>query len=153
MHTCAFLACAGALLSLSYNAAPRQESVPPSPSTATDQQPASTTADAASSSKVGKQKYSHANDFVIRGTVFTDKALAFPGAELRVRRAGDKKYKVRDYTNSRGEFAIRVPQGFDYEMLVHAKGFADQTQTIDAKNGPVGNNLAFRMQRIRGEKK
>src|ERR1700740_3664723 len=38
--------------------------------------------------KPGKKRYSHANDFLIRGTVFTDKAYTFPGVLLRVRRAG-----------------------------------------------------------------
>lgn len=94
----------------------------------------------------GKQKYSHANDFLIRGSVFTEKALSFPGVQLRIRRAGEKKFHWQDYTNSRGEFAIRVPQGFEYEMVVHAKGFADQSQTIDAKNGSGNNSLVFRMQ-------
>src|SRR5690349_807508 len=36
-----------------------------------------------SSSRHPRQKYSHASDFLIRGTVFTDKALSFPGVELR----------------------------------------------------------------------
>ena len=101
----------------------------------------------------GKQKYSHANDFVIRGSVFTDKALAFPGVRLRIRRAEEKKFRWDDHTNSRGEFAIRVPQGFQYEMLVQAKGFADQTKTVDAKSGAdANNNFVFRMQPARGKK-
>jgi hypothetical protein len=99
-----------------------------------------------SSSKHGKQNYSHANDFLIRGTVFTEKALAFPGAELRIRRSGEKKFRWQDQTNSRGEFAIRVPQGVQYEMVVRAKGFAEQSRTIDASSGSGENNLVFRMQ-------
>jgi hypothetical protein len=99
-----------------------------------------------SSAKGSKQKYSHANDFLIRGTVFTDKALSFPGVQLRIRRAGEKKFRWKDSTNSRGEFAIRVPQGTQYEMVVHAKGFADQARTIDARNGSGENNVVFRME-------
>src|SRR6267143_2057911 len=102
-----------------------------------------------SSANSGKQKYSHANDFLIRGTVFTDKALSFPGVQLRIRRAGEKKFRWEDGTNSRGEFAIRVPQGIKYEMVVHAKGFADQTRTIDARNGSGENNVVFRMEPAR----
>jgi Carboxypeptidase regulatory-like domain len=98
-----------------------------------------------SSSKSGKQKYSHANDFLIRGTVFTDKALSFPGVQLRIRRSGEKKFRWEDQTNSRGEFAIRVPQGTQYEMVVRTKGFADQTRTIDARTGSGENNVVFRM--------
>jgi FtsP/CotA-like multicopper oxidase with cupredoxin domain len=99
-----------------------------------------------SSAKDSKQKYSHANDYLIRGTVFTDKALSFPGAQLRVRRAGEKKVRWEDRTNSRGEFAIRVPQGTVYEMVVHAKGFTDQTRTIDGRNGAGENNVVFRLE-------
>jgi Carboxypeptidase regulatory-like domain len=103
-------------------------------------------AQSSSSAKSGNQKYSHANDFLIRGTVFTDKALSFPGVQLRIRRAGEKKFRWEDSTNSRGEFAIRVPQGTQYEMVVHAKGFAEQARTIDARNGSGENNIVFRME-------
>jgi hypothetical protein len=103
-------------------------------------------AQSSSSSKSGKQKYSHANDFLIRGTVFTDKALSFPGVQLRIRRSGEKKFRWEDQTNSRGEFAIRVPQGIQYEMVVRTKGFADQTRTIDARTGSGENNVVFRME-------
>jgi hypothetical protein len=106
-----------------------------------------------SSSKSGKQKYSHANDFLIRGTVFTDKALSFPGVQLRIRRSGEKKFRWEDQTNSRGEFAIRVPQGIQYEMVAHAKDFADQIRTIDARNGAGENNVVFRMQPAKKGKK
>jgi hypothetical protein len=99
-----------------------------------------------SSSKNGKRKYSHANDFLIRGTVFTDKSLSFPAVQLRIRRAGEKKFRWEDQTNSRGEFAIRVPQGAQYEMVVRAKNFADQIRTIDARTGSGENNVVFRMQ-------
>src|ERR1700760_1178085 len=75
-----------------------------------------------SSSKNENQKHSHANDFLIRGTVFTDKALSFPGAQLPIPKAGEKKFRWNDQTNSRGEFAIRVPQGTQYEIVVRAKG-------------------------------
>jgi hypothetical protein len=103
-------------------------------------------AQSSSSTSSGKPKYSHANDFLIRGTVFTDKALAFPGVQLRIRRAGEKKFRWEDNTNSRGEFAIRVPPGAQYEMVVHNKGFTDQARTIDAHTGSGENNLVFRME-------
>ena len=98
------------------------------------------------SSKNDKQKYSHASDFLIRGTVFTEKALSFPGVQLRIRRSGEKKFRWEDRTNSRGEFAMRVPQGTQYEIVVHVKGFADQAKTIDARTGSGENNVVFRMQ-------
>src|ERR1700749_311740 len=49
--------------------------------------------------------------FLIIGTVFNENALSFPGVEVKIRRAGDKRYKWDTTTNSRGEFAVRVPQG------------------------------------------
>jgi hypothetical protein len=99
-----------------------------------------------SSAESSKQKYSHASDFLIRGTVFTDKSLSFPAVQLRIRRAGEKKFRWEDQTNSRGEFAIRVPQGAQYEMVVRAKNFADQIRTIDARTGSGENNVVFRME-------
>jgi hypothetical protein len=105
------------------------------------------------SEKPQKQRYSHANDFLITGTVFDPKGYAFPGAELRVRRSNEKKYRWESYTNSRGEFAVRVPQGTDYEMVIRAKGFADQTRALDAKTGVSEARIVFRMESAGGEKK
>ena len=103
---------------------------------------------AAKPDKPSKKKYSHADDFLIRGTVFNEKALSFPGVELRFRKEGQKKYRWDTYTNSRGEFAVRVPQGAKYEILVHVKGFVDQTRTIDAQGGGNEENVLFRMELI-----
>ena len=97
--------------------------------------PAATTPAQDSSSKgnqPGKKKYSHTQDFLIRGTVFDEKALSFP--------------------NSRGEFAVRVPQGTIYEILVRAKGFVDQTRTVDAKGAGNEEAVVFRMQPAAGGK-
>lgn len=126
------------LFSLSANLRAHQEPLPPP--AATPAQPAT------DSSSKHPSKRSHADDFLIRGTVFTDKALSFPGAQLRIRRVGEKKFHWQDYTNSRGEFAIRVPQGRQYEMVVHAKSFNDQTRTIDAKKGLTEERLVFKME-------
>jgi Carboxypeptidase regulatory-like domain len=117
------------------------------------QEPAGSQPHSSSSAKSGKQKYSHADDFLIRGTVFTQKAMSFPGVQLRIRRSGEKKFRWEDRTNSRGEFAMRVPQGQQYEMIAHAKGFADQTRTIDARNGAGENNVVFRMEPIQKGKR
>jgi hypothetical protein len=119
-------------------------SAPPAPAPA---------APATSPSKPTKTKYSHKNDFLIRGTVFNDKALSAPGVQLRIRRTGDKKFRWESYTNSRGEFAVRVPHGSDYEMVVRAKGFAEQTRTVNAKNGGNEERLVFRMELAAGDKK
>jgi carboxypeptidase family protein len=92
-----------------------------------------------SSSSKSKPHYSHANDFLVRGTVFDEKALSVHGAQLRIRRPGDKKFRWESVTNSRGEFAMRVPQGSEYELVVHVKGYPDQTRPINAKDGAEGS--------------
>ena len=109
--------------------------------------------DSSSKEKPSKKKYSHASDFLIRGTIFNEKALSFPNVELRLRKEGEKKYKWETYTNSRGEFAVRVPEGSNYEILVRVKGFADQTRTVEAKGGGNDETLVFRMQPVTGDAK
>jgi hypothetical protein len=108
---------------------------------------------AASPAKPTTKKYSHANDFLILGTVFTDKGFSFPGAQLRIRRSTEKKYRWETYTNSRGDFAIRVPQGADYEIVVRSKHFNEQTRTVDAKSGAREESMVFRMEPVAGSKK
>ncbi len=143
----AILCTAALVASFSVAFGQAREPAPPQSSSAPTSQ-----APAAAPSKPAKKKYSHANDFLVRGTVFTDKALSFPGVQLRVRRVGEKKFRWESYTNSRGEFAVRVPQGSNYEMVVRAKGFADQTRTIDAKPGGNEESMVFRMQPTAGGK-
>jgi Carboxypeptidase regulatory-like domain len=116
-----------------------QEPAPPTPQAPPSSQ-------SSSLDKPQKQKYSHANDFLIIGTVFDPKGYALPGVELRVRRSNEKKYRWDSYTNSRGEFAVRVPQGSDYEMVIRAKGFADQTRPLDAKTGVSEARIVFHME-------
>lgn len=130
---------AGTVLFAGLSGAARAQQ-PPNPPPPQDQ--AST---GSSSSKSKPQRYSHANDFLARGTVFDEKALSIHGAQLRIRRSGDKKFRWESYTNSRGEFAMRVPQGSDYELVVHVKGYADQTRPIHAKEGNEGS-FVFRLE-------
>jgi len=139
--------CTAALL------APCAVAVGPVQEPASPQPPGPASAPAASEKKPAKKKYSHADDFLIRGTVFNDKALSAPGVQLRIRRAGDKKFRWESYTNSRGEFAVRVPQGSTYEMVIRAKGFTEQTRTIDAKSGGNAESIAFRLEPALGGKK
>jgi len=103
-----------------------------------------------SSSSKSKPHYSHANDFLIRGTVFNEKALSVHGAQLRIRRSGDKKFRWESVTNSRGEFAMRVPQGSEYEMVVHVKGYADQVRPVNAKEGADGS-FVIRLEPVGGK--
>jgi hypothetical protein len=104
------------------------------------------------SSSTHKTKSSHANDLLIRGTVFDERGLAMPEARLRIRRANEKKSHWETYTNSRGEFAVRVPQGSDYEMEAESKGFAKQTQAVNAKNGTAEEKIIFHMAPGKGGK-
>jgi hypothetical protein len=103
--------------------------------------------------KPSKKKTNRVPDFLIRGTVFNEKALSFPGAELRIRVAGEKKYRWETYTNSRGEFAVRVPLGADYEVLAHVKGFVDQRHNVGTKNGGDEETVVFLMKPVTGGKK
>ena len=95
----------------------------------------------------------HLDSFLIRGTVYDEKALSLPGAQLRVKRQGEKKYRWSAVTNSRGEFAIRVPPGSDYELLTQAKDFTDHTTAIDAKNQSSEDNMVIHMARAPERKK
>jgi hypothetical protein len=145
---------AALLVSLAWTAARGQEPAPPTTPSAADQpQPPAQTAAPPGSSSSSQRPHGHANDFLIIGTVFTDQALAFPGVHLRVRRTTEKKFRWEAYTNSRGEFAVRVPQGAEYEMVILAKGFVDQTKAVSAKSGISENNVVFQMQPVAGGKK
>ena len=94
---------------------------------------------------------------MILGTVFDEKAMAYPGVPVRVRLKGEKKFKWDTYTNSRGEFAVRVPEGPDYEVFVHVKHFQDVSQFVSAKGGVIQQQLSIKMQPVSpvkaGEKK
>jgi Carboxypeptidase regulatory-like domain len=129
-----------------------QQSHPPDSSSAPTSAPTAQSSSSSSSSS-GKRGRTHANDFLVVGTVFTDKAYALPGAHIRLRRASEKKFRWETYTNSRGEFALRVPQGDEYEIVVLAKGFADQNATVSAKSGISEDNVVYRMQPAPGGKK
>ena len=102
--------------------------------------------------KTQKSRARHSNDFLVHGTVFTPEGLSFPGAEIRIRRVSEKKFHWKTYTNSRGEFAVRVKQGSEYEVVSAAKGFIDEKKEVDAKTGVTTGDLSFRMER-KGEKK
>jgi hypothetical protein len=154
-RTCRLLGIAGPALflmvSVGVDAQEPASSPPPPP--ATNQQPPAETPRTAISSSSKHSRISHANDFLIIGTVFTDKALAFSGVRMRVRRTSEKKFRWETYTNSRGEFAIRVPQGAEYEMVIIAKGYVDQSKEISAKSGISEDNVVFQMQPAAGGKK
>lgn len=106
----------------------------------------------AESSSQQKPTGRHGDDFLVRGTVFTSQGLALPGAQLRIRRTSEKKYRWQTLSNSRGEFAVRVKMGADYQVTVRSRGFPDQSQSVDAKTGERFKDLVFRMPQPEGQK-
>jgi len=105
-----------------------------------------------SKQKPGQSAARHSDDFLVRGTVFTQEGFALPGAELHIRRSSEKKFRWQTVSNSRGDFAVRVKMGADYEVTVRAKGFAEQSAPVDAKTGDRYKDLVFRMEHQRNKK-
>ena len=89
---------------------------------------------------------------MLYGNVFTEQGFALPGAEVKVRRTSEKKAKWEAYSDRRGEFAIRVPGGEEYEIAIKAKGFAPMTRTMKALVGER-QDMAFRLQPAANGKK
>lgn len=84
--------------------------------------------------------------FLILGTVFNEKDYAFPGVEVKIRRKGEKKFRYDMYTNSRGEFAVRVPDGIEYEVVVRQKNYKEQSQDVMANMADVQKRLTFKLE-------
>jgi hypothetical protein len=97
------------------------------------------------------QAGSHAHDFVIFATVFTEKGFALPGAKVRVRREDEKKFRWDAMSDRRGELGIRVPQGAEYELTIEARGFKSQARKIDARDGNR-EDLTLQMELLAGGK-
>jgi len=120
---------------------PVQPAPPPPPAESSSSRPAS-----------GQSTSRHSDDFLVRGTVFTAEGLSLPGAELRIRRSAEKKFRWDTISNSRGDFAVRVKMGSDYEVMVRAKGYQEQSIAVDGKTGERIKDLVFRMQHQGGKK-
>jgi hypothetical protein len=86
--------------------------------------------------------------FLIIGTVFNERALSFPGVQVRIRRMDQKKFRWETYTNSRGEFAVRVPEGFDYEVVVRAKHYQHQSKSVRTNAGDIQQRLSIRLEPV-----
>lgn len=127
LHTSVLLA---AFLHLPISAPLRQAPAP----AATPAQAGSAGQSASSSeSSAAPSKGKLIPSYLILGTVFNEHALSFPGVRVRIRLAGGKKVLQETYTNSRGEFAVRVPPGFEYEVEMHVKKYQDHTESVDSK--------------------
>jgi carboxypeptidase family protein len=90
--------------------------------------------------------------FLILGTVFNEKDYAFPGVEVKIRRKGEKKFLYDLYTNSRGEFAVRVPDGIQYEIVVRQKKYKEQSQEVMANMAEVQKRLTFKLESLASPK-
>ncbi len=100
-----------------------------------------------------RSKQVFANQFLIYGNVFTEQGFILPGAEVKVRRTSERKQRWEAYSDRRGEFAVRVPRGDDYEIAVKAEGYTPLTRTVSARSGDR-EDIVFRMQpAAKGKKK
>jgi hypothetical protein len=70
------------------------------------------------------------NDCLLYSTVFTSEGRALPGADARIHPVEKKKPLWELTSDSRGEFAARVPSVGDYEIEVKAKGYVPQTKRV-----------------------
>lgn len=102
-------------------------------------------------SSSSQSKHAPTQDLLIRGTVFTERALALEGTTLRLHRAGEKKSHWRTVSNFRGEFAIRVPHDAVYEVVAEHKGYEPQTLQVGEKDAE--RNVVFHMQPVAGGNK
>ena len=98
-----------------------------------------------------KRGDTHAHDFVIFASVFTEQGFALPGAKVRVRRTDEQKFRWEAISDRRGELGIRVKQGAEYELTIEAHGFNPQTRKIDAREGNH-EDLTFQMEPLAGGK-
>ena len=122
-----------------------QQPAEPAPA-ATPSQPGATIPEASRAGSTSKGKKKPLPVYLITGTVFDEKALSFPDVRVRIRQTSQKKFRWETYTNSRGEFAVRVPEGNEYEVVVQAKSFKEQSQTVKAEAGTVQQRLSFRLE-------
>jgi hypothetical protein len=85
-----------------------------------------------------------APEAVIGGTVFRPPGLALPGAEVVITpQEGDKPKKLKTVTNTRGEFAVRVPAvPMKYSVDVKASGFKPDEKTVVIE-GEQRRDLSF----------
>ena len=125
-----------------------QQAAPPPPPPVEAPAAAPPVAPAQESSSTSKRK-SKIPPFLILGTVFNEHALAFPGVEVRVRPMGSQKFRFTTYTNSRGEFAIRVPDGIEYEVVIRQKNYKEQSQAVSANMAEVQKRLSFKLETVK----
>jgi hypothetical protein len=90
------------------------------------------------------------SDCIFYATVFTDKGNLLEGAEIHVHPNGKKRPDYVAWSDRRGEFAVHVDPGLDYDIEVKAGGFAPQVRTVNAQVGR--QDLVFHMELKHGKK-
>ncbi len=89
----------------------------------------------------GKKKREPESFAVIAGTVFRDSGLALAGAEVTVEseagaKPAGKQRKLKAASDTRGEFALRVPAApVRYNVSVRAPGFQPQQKAVSVQGG------------------
>jgi hypothetical protein len=101
-------------------------------------------------SALGAQRKPSPDDCIFYATVFTNEGRLLVGAEIHVHPTGKKKPDYEAWSDLRGEFAVRVPNGGDYDILVKADKFITQMRTAHADTGQ--QNMVFHME-LQPEKK
>ena len=105
---------------------------------------------AAKETKKGKEEGRKQREvFVLTGTIFTEQGYGLPGAQINVRRAGEKRVRGKATADRRGEFGVRLRDAGEYEVTVEAKGYERQVRKFSAQLGSA-TNLVFRMQPATG---
>jgi hypothetical protein len=122
----------------------------PTPAGTTPQSAPAENAEKPESTSSGKK--SKLPPYLIIGTVFNENALSYPNLRVQVRRVNEKKFRWDTYTNSRGEFAIRVPEGQQYEVVVREKSYKEMSLKVNADNGGLQQRLSIRLEKLTGEK-
>ena len=77
--------------------------------------------------------------------MFNEAALSFPNVHVQIRKTGEKKFRWETYTNSRGEFAVRVPEGPKYEVVVKEKKYKEVAVKVNANDGEMEQRLSIRL--------
>lgn len=116
------------------------------------QQPPAQSSSAPAQQPSEAKKGKHQDVIFLFGTVFTEQGFTLRGAQVQVRRTGERKVRGEDVTNRVGEFSVHVSRGVEYEMTVKAKGFENQTLKIESNSGDR-QDLVFRMKPVGGARK
>lgn len=104
---------------------------------------------------IAKEKSKEKPFALLFGSVFTAEGLALPGVAVIVKRKDDRKPKWRAVSDSRGEFAVRLPaEAATYEVTTQSKAHENQTKTVEI-SGRVNETatVIFRLACKEGERR